>query len=71
MLEDFIAFTDNPLVKAAEWGLVIFLGAHLMLGLRLIILELAPWRGMRMAWVNWSVLASVTLAVVFLAVLST
>ena len=67
----FIAFTDHPLVKFAEWGLVIFLGAHLLLGLRLIVLELAPWKGMRLVWINWSVLASVTLAVVFLAVLTT
>lgn len=69
--ENFIALTDNPLFKLAEWGLVIFLGAHLMLGLRLLILELAPWQGMRMVWVNWAVLASVTLAVIFLAVLTT
>ncbi len=69
--EAFIAFADRPLVKFAEWGLVIFLGVHLLLGLRLIVLELAPWKGMRTAWINWSVLASVTLAVVFLAVLTT
>lgn len=43
-LDDFLRWTDQPLVIAAEWGLVILLAAHLAGGLRLLALELLPWR---------------------------
>jgi len=43
-LEGFLRWTDGPLVKAAEWGLVVLLAAHAGGGLRLLALELLPWR---------------------------
>lgn len=43
-LDAGLAYTDLPLVKIAEWGLVVLLTAHLLLGLRLLALELLPWR---------------------------
>ena len=43
-LDAFLQWTDQPLVKAAEWGLVILLAAHLAGGLRLLALEFLPWR---------------------------
>jgi fumarate reductase subunit D len=43
-LDAGLAYTDLPLVKFAEWGLVVLLAAHLLLGLRLLALELLPWR---------------------------
>jgi fumarate reductase subunit D len=43
-LDGFLAWTERPLVKAAEWGLVVLLAAHLAGGLRLLALELLPWR---------------------------
>jgi len=43
-LDTGLAFTDQPLVKVAEWGLVVLLSAHLLLGVRLLVLELLPWR---------------------------
>ena len=43
-LEGFLRWTDQPLVKAAEWGLVLLLAAHAGGGLRLLALELLPWR---------------------------
>jgi fumarate reductase subunit D len=39
----FIAWTENPLVKLGEWGLVILLAAHMTGGLRLLALEFLPW----------------------------
>lgn len=41
--ESAIAWTDNPLVKAAEFGLVFLLALHLFGGLRLLALEFLPW----------------------------
>jgi fumarate reductase subunit D len=43
-LEGFLRWTEQPLVIAGEWILVILLGAHLAGGLRLLALELLPWR---------------------------
>lgn len=43
-LEGFLRWTDAPLVKFAEWGLVVLLAAHLTGGLRVLALEFLPWR---------------------------
>ena len=43
-LDAVLAWTEQPLVKIAEWGLVLLLAAHLSGGLRLLALELLPWR---------------------------
>ncbi|HYN11872.1 MAG TPA: succinate dehydrogenase [Burkholderiales bacterium] len=43
-MESFLRWTDQPMVKAAEWGLVVLLAAHLGGGLRILALELLPWR---------------------------
>ena len=42
-LQRALAFTDHPLVKIAEWGLVVLLALHLLFGLRILILELTRW----------------------------
>lgn len=41
---EFLAWAEQPLVKVAEWGLVLLLAAHLAGGLRLLALEFLPWR---------------------------
>lgn len=43
-LDAFLRWTEQPLVVASEWGLVILLAAHLAGGLRLLALEFLPWR---------------------------
>lgn len=43
-LDTFLRWTDQPLVIAGEYILVILLGAHLAGGLRLLALEFLPWR---------------------------
>ena len=43
-LESFLRWTDAPLVKFAEWGLVLLLAAHLTGGLRVLALEFLPWQ---------------------------
>ncbi len=39
----YLALTDNPLVKVAEWGLVSLLALHLFFGLRVLLLEFTSW----------------------------
>jgi fumarate reductase subunit D len=43
-LDALLVWTEQPLVKFAEWGLVLLLAAHLGGGLRVLALELLPWR---------------------------
>jgi fumarate reductase subunit D len=44
VFDSFLNWTEQPLVKLAEWGLVVLLAAHLAAGLRLLALEFLPWR---------------------------
>jgi fumarate reductase subunit D len=60
-LENFLRWTDQPLVKAAEAGLVILLAAHMAGGLRLLALEFLPWRDNHKSLL--AVAAAVTLAI--------
>lgn len=46
-----IGWTQQPIFKFAEWGLVILLAAHLTGGLRLILIEFGPWSGQRKNWI--------------------
>ena len=43
-LDGFLRWSEQPLVIAGEWVLVMLLAAHLAGGLRLLMLELLPWR---------------------------
>ncbi len=75
----YLAFADNPLVKFAEWGLVILLSLHLFFGLRVLMLEFTSWPAtkhlgkgenpMIRRWSSWvipSVIASAFIGVIFL-----
>lgn len=43
-LDALLAWTQMPLVKFAEWGIVLLLALHLAGGLRVLALEFLPWR---------------------------
>ena len=43
-LDAMLAWSEQPLVKVAEWGLIFLLAAHLTGGLRLLALEFLAWR---------------------------
>ena len=43
-LDRFLRWTDLPVVKLAEFGLVFLLGVHLLGGLRVLVIENLPWR---------------------------
>lgn len=50
-LDRALALTHSPLVKFAEWGLVVLLSLHLAGGIRLLLIEFGPWRGPRKDWI--------------------
>ena len=43
-MDEALGWTEQPLVKFAEFGLVFLLAIHLFGGLRLLALEFLPWR---------------------------
>ena len=43
-MDAVLSWTEQPLVKFAEFGLVFLLAVHLFGGLRLLALEFLPWR---------------------------
>ena len=43
-LEGFLRWSDQPLVKLAESGLVLLLTLHLLGGVRLLVIENLDWR---------------------------
>ena len=42
-LDGFLRWNEQPLVKAAEFGLIFLLAVHIFGGLRLMALEWLPW----------------------------
>ena len=42
-LDGFLRWSEQPLVKAAEFGLIFLLAVHIFGGLRLMALEWLPW----------------------------
>jgi fumarate reductase subunit D len=65
-LDDFLVWSEAPLVKVAEWGLVVLLAAHLAAGLRLLAIELLPWRGARHGLIGLGAGASLLVGALFL-----
>jgi tartrate dehydratase alpha subunit/fumarate hydratase class I-like protein len=60
-LDTFLRWTDNPLTKAAEFGLVFLLAAHLAGGVRLLLIEFVGWRD----WQSRAIAFAFTLGLVF------
>ena len=52
-LDGFLRWSEQPVVKLAEWGLVVLLTLHLTLGLRVLAIEFLPWRGHLTGAVGW------------------
>lgn len=65
-LDGFLAFSDQPLVKFAEWGLIGLLALHMGFGLRLLVIEYLPWVGIRRNFIWLSGGFAALVALVFL-----
>ena len=65
-LNRVIQLTDTPYFKFGEWGLVLLLSMHLMGGLRLLVIEFLPWRGLLKNALAWGLGASVVVSLGFL-----
>jgi len=54
-LDSFLRFTDQPLFKFGEWGLVVLLALHMMGGVRLLLIEFGSASGLRKNWIAGAV----------------
>src|SRR5580704_12572591 len=66
-LDSFLRWTDQPLVKLAEAGLVFLLSVHLLGGLRVLVIENFPWHDGQKRLATVAAAVSVVVAVIFLA----
>jgi fumarate reductase subunit D len=65
-LGEFLRWTEHPLLKASEVGLVTALALHLTGGVRVLVVEFAPWRpGWHRDAVTVSIMLSLTLGLLF------
>jgi succinate dehydrogenase subunit D len=65
-LDSFLRWTEQPLVKVAEIGLVVLLAAHMTGGVRLLMLELLPWRDWQKSLLAAATGLSIVIGLVFL-----
>ncbi len=68
-LDNALALADLPLVKIAEWGLVMLLSLHLLFGLRVLALEFTNWPNHAETlsrWVLPSIFTSLFVGIIFL-----
>ncbi|HEY4137845.1 MAG TPA: succinate dehydrogenase, cytochrome b556 subunit [Casimicrobiaceae bacterium] len=64
-LDSFLRFAEQPLVRFAQWGLVVLLVVHLTGGVRLLLIEFRPWSGLRHDWIAGTVGAGAMIALVY------
>lgn len=64
-LDGLLHWTQNPLLKAAEIGLVLLLALHLGGGLRLLALEFLAWRDWQKNLAAVSTTVAVAVALLF------
>ena len=66
-LEGFLRWSDQPLVKVAEGGLVFLLTVHMLGGLRLLVIENLPWHDGQKQLASVAAAVSAVIALIFLA----
>jgi fumarate reductase subunit D len=66
-LESFLRWSEQPLVKLAEGGLIFLLSVHLLGGLRILLIENLPWTGGQKQLATLAAAVSAIVAFIFLA----
>ena len=65
-LDSFLALTRQPLVEAAEFGIVVALAVHMTLGLRVLAIEFFDFREKTLAALSACVAAVLGVGLVFM-----
>ena len=64
-LDSFLAWTEQPLVKAGEWAIVVALAAHLGGGLRVLAIEFLDWHEWQKTLAAVAAAATLTVGLAF------
>jgi fumarate reductase subunit D len=64
-MDDFLAWTDSPVLRFAEWALVLALAIHMTGGLRLLIAELWVWSDRQRTWIALSAGVAIAVSLIF------
>jgi succinate dehydrogenase cytochrome b556 subunit len=64
-LESFLRWTEQPLVKASEWAIVLLLAIHLSGGVRVLMIEFLPWRDWQKNLVAAATAAALAIGLLF------
>ena len=64
-LGEWLSWAEQPLVKVAEWVVVVLLAAHLAGGMRVLALEFLPWRNWQKTLAALAAGASILVALAF------
>ena len=65
-LDSFLRWSDQPLVKLAEGGLVFLLTVHLLGGLRILVIENLDWHDGQKQLATLAAAVSAVVALIFL-----
>ncbi|MFQ6017009.1 MAG: succinate dehydrogenase [Kiloniellaceae bacterium] len=65
-LDGFLRWSETPLARTAETGLVILLAVHLTGGLRLLMVEFLPWRDWQKPLIGLAAALPLVVGVLFL-----
>jgi fumarate reductase subunit D len=65
-LESFLRWSDQPLVKLAEGGLIFLLTVHLLGGLRILVIENFDWHDGQKQLATVAAVVSAVVAFIFL-----
>jgi len=66
-LDGALRWYQMPIFKFGEWALVLCLALHMAGGLRLLWIEFAQWRGLRLRWIAVGSVLSLAVSLVFFA----
>jgi fumarate reductase subunit D len=65
-LDTALRWYEHPLFKLGEWLLVFLLSVHALGGVRLLLIEFGPWRGLRPRMISAGVMTAAAVSLVFL-----
>ncbi|MCC2597634.1 succinate dehydrogenase, cytochrome b556 subunit [Pusillimonas sp. MFBS29] len=65
-LDSALSWYEAPIFKVGEWLLVFLLAVHAIGGVRMLLIEFKPWRGLRLGWISASLGTAAAVSVVFL-----
>jgi fumarate reductase subunit D len=65
-LDTALQWYKAPIFLVGEWLLVFFLAIHAVGGIRLLLIEFGPWRGLRFRWISTGVGTAAVVSCVFL-----